>query len=81
MATRLEDYISEVRAFLAEPHPPEQIRGLRPPRGVQAQVRKLLAKKARGDWSSEDEREWVAFEELEHLVRMAKASVGREAAY
>ena len=68
------DGAAEVLELLAALPGPDEIMSLRPSRSLSERVAQLVEKNRAGAMTSEDEEEWERYEDLEHLVRVAKAA-------
>jgi hypothetical protein len=64
--------LTDVLEFLANLPTPEEILALKPSQGLQ-QVEHLLEKNRTIGLTSQEERLWQQYEDVEHLVRVAKA--------
>ncbi len=70
--------MSDTLDFLANLPAPEEVLKLRPSSRLQARISRLLEKNRAEGLSDTEEKEWVHYEYLEHLVRMAKARAERK---
>jgi hypothetical protein len=57
---------------------PEEVLDLRPAPPLQERIEALLEKNRTTGFSPDDQREWDHYQDLEHLVRLAKASAARK---
>jgi hypothetical protein len=63
----------EIIDFIAEGTTPEAVVNFHPSHAAQQRVAELLGREQEGRLSPEDQAELDHFEELEHILRMAKA--------
>lgn len=57
---------------------PQEVLALRPGPALQERIDALLEKNRTTGFSTEDQREWDHYQDLEHLVRLAKATAIRK---
>jgi hypothetical protein len=65
--------LAQVIEKLAELPSPEEVLALRPSAALQARIDELLRKNREEGFTPEEEADWLRYETIEHLVRMAKA--------
>ncbi len=57
---------------------PEEVLALRPAPALQERIDALLEKNRTTGFSADDQREWDHYQDLEHLVRLAKTTATRK---
>jgi hypothetical protein len=72
--------LNDLLETLARLPSPEEVLALRPAAKLQERMETLLDKNRAGGLSDEERREWARYEQIEHLIRLAKAqAISRQA--